>query len=286
MHEWLDEGGVQRQEAVVAQEHDLGKHLVNVMKQLLSEYEQTKAYQHRGGVGDAREQIIRDWLRSFLPRGLNVRKGEIVDHSGKRSVEFDIVIHLDSTAPQLFGTPDRAVIPVEEVLAVIEVKTHLTRAAMTEFSDNMSSLGPLERCFVPSAQTAVISGLLGASTEAPGPLVVPTFCSHMTAIGIGPVMGMLFAFEGPSDEVIASYMSDYDYWRWFDFVFVLGRGFWAIHHPEMRFSGEHAALLMAQRMLESVDDRERWASVRVDVERYMKSMFNQAIENIRRKTPV
>lgn len=265
--------------------HDLGKHLMAVMQGLLANYRTTSAYGHRVGRGDSRENLIRDWLRSFLPRNLNVKKGEIVDHRGVRSPEFDIIIHLDSTAPQFFSTPERSVIPVEEVLAVIEVKTNLTRDALEEFSRNLQSVGELERRFLPAPLTSMLGTLRGDESAAVPPITVPASCPALVPLGVGPVMGMMFAYEGPTDETIDGYVDQGAFYRWFDFVYLLDRGFWAVHHPNIRSHNPFGVLLMAQRLLETVDHRDRWLTVRVDVERYMKSMFESAIRENRGEVP-
>ena len=77
-------------------------------------------------------------------------KGEICDSTGRRSVEFDIIISYLSSAIRLFGTAINQVLPIESVLAVLEVKSILAKESVTTFNSNLAHLNTFDRYYVPT----------------------------------------------------------------------------------------------------------------------------------------
>jgi hypothetical protein len=84
-------------------------------------------FQHRGLKGDAVEDAVRDFLRSFMPRRLAVGTGEIIDRNGGRSAQTDIVI-TNEDHPFTFTSDDPGLFFIEGVSGVGEVKAVLTTA--------------------------------------------------------------------------------------------------------------------------------------------------------------
>lgn len=79
---------------------------------------------HAGGKGQQVEEEIRSFLREYLPRRLEVGHGEIIDTSGARSSETDVIIVTDDH-PFTFARDLPGLFFVEGVCGVGEVKAVL-----------------------------------------------------------------------------------------------------------------------------------------------------------------
>src|SRR5688572_19697791 len=85
----------------------------------------TNRIHHSGENGRAREDIIRRFLRRFVPAGLGIDTGFVVDSTGGISRQIDIVIYRDNYHPVLeIGGLKHFL--VESVVAVIENKAAIT----------------------------------------------------------------------------------------------------------------------------------------------------------------
>src|SRR6266516_164675 len=102
-----------------------------VEKGLLARLEQAGFVRHRGDRGDNREQILRDFLSAHLPRRYGVTKGEIISKAGQHTHSADIIIYDVLNTPVLYSDAT-AVVPIEGVYGIIEVKSRLSKA---EFLD-------------------------------------------------------------------------------------------------------------------------------------------------------
>lgn len=120
-------------------------------RQILDEYDREKEKSaghtvqvHHGNVGEA---LVRDWLKSFLPRKYDVTAGYIVSHRDTERTlpHFDIIIFDALNSPVLWhedvpGGTRSAAIPVEHVFAVVEVKAAWTAASAPAALAKLSSL--------------------------------------------------------------------------------------------------------------------------------------------------
>ncbi len=82
-------------------------------------------FQHRGLKGDAVEDAVRDFLRSFIPRRLAVGTGEVIDRNGGRSAQTDILV-ANEDHPFTFTGDDPGLFFIEGVCGAGEVKAVLT----------------------------------------------------------------------------------------------------------------------------------------------------------------
>lgn len=80
---------------------------------------------HEGLKGIAREQILSEFLRKYLPHQWGLGSGKIVDSLGNESGECDIVIYDRSSLPVTTIGTSVNIFPVEAVKYVIEVKSTL-----------------------------------------------------------------------------------------------------------------------------------------------------------------
>lgn len=83
--------------------------------------------------GNQAESIVRSFLRSYLPRNMDVGHGEVIDTHGNSSSQTDVVITaLDH--PFTFTADEAGLFFIEGLLAVGEVKTRITA---TELEDGI-----------------------------------------------------------------------------------------------------------------------------------------------------
>lgn len=113
--------------------------------EVVQQLQLTKRIAHPGESGRAREEVIRRFLRRFVPRGLGIDTGFVVDASGDISRQIDIVIYRDNYHPILeIGGLKHFF--VESVVAVIENKASLaTRDALRNALANVRSVKQLDR---------------------------------------------------------------------------------------------------------------------------------------------
>jgi len=98
---------------------------------LLSRFREAGFVGQMGDRGDNREEILREFLQEHLPKQYGVLKGEIVSRDGGRSHSADIIIYDALKSPILYAGKT-AVVPIESVYGIIEVKSTLSKV---EFLD-------------------------------------------------------------------------------------------------------------------------------------------------------
>lgn len=96
-------------------------------KMTLDFSEVTSRINHNGEKGTARENVLQNYLRNYIPDKYTFSKGTIIDCNDNQSRQVDIIIHDKYTTPCLIDMDSTKVIPVESVYAVIEVKSTLTK---------------------------------------------------------------------------------------------------------------------------------------------------------------
>ena len=107
-----------------------------------------KALDHPGLKGDAYEEILRYFLKDYLPKSLDITTGNLIDSNGNISKQLDVIISDASKTPILFQSGHVRVIPVECAYAVIEVKAFLDKQELKRSFENMKSVKSLEkRCY-------------------------------------------------------------------------------------------------------------------------------------------
>ncbi len=151
-------------------------------KDMQSRLEQIRvAATHSGLKGTAAEEVLAEFLRERLPASLGVTAGQVVDRDGNLSKQVDVVIYDATRTPMLFTSPAGTwnVIPAEGVLAVIEVKMHLTATDIPSVLANCAAVLGLRRdAFIGPAATK--------------------FNAHGRNYSELPICYYLFAFESDS----------------------------------------------------------------------------------------
>lgn len=99
----------------------------SIEQTMLARFREAGFIKHAGDKGENREHILREFLATHLPKKYGVAKGEIVTKDGQHSHSADIVIFDAVNCPVLYSEKT-AIIPVEGVFGVIEVKSSLSKA--------------------------------------------------------------------------------------------------------------------------------------------------------------
>lgn len=117
-----------------------------VAVEMRSRFEKTrKALEHPGEKGRAFEEILRKFLRDYLPRSLDISTGMLVDANGGISRQLDVIISDSAKTPIFYRSGDLRVIPVECAYAVIEVKAYLDGTELCRAFKNMGSVRALKK---------------------------------------------------------------------------------------------------------------------------------------------
>lgn len=105
----------------------------------------TSKIQHNGEKGTARENILQEYLKSYIPEKYSFSKGTIVDCKDVQSKQIDIIIHDKFLTPYLVDMNDTKIIPIESVYGVIEVKSTLSKDELRKCVKNIESVRKLQK---------------------------------------------------------------------------------------------------------------------------------------------
>lgn len=92
--------------------------------------------------GKYREYLMERLLHKILPAKYAIRNGFIVDSDNNKSKEMDIIIYDKSYVPP-FLDETYTLVPIEAVIAVLQVKTTLTRDSLQSAVENLNSIDDL-----------------------------------------------------------------------------------------------------------------------------------------------
>ena len=100
-----------------------------VSDELLIKLNQTRQYikKHNPTIGILTEEILRSFLKTYLPKSVSVEQGFILSEKGEISKQCDILIYDSIFYAPFYRINDIVVVPADSVIAVIEVKTTLTK---------------------------------------------------------------------------------------------------------------------------------------------------------------
>lgn len=117
-----------------------------VSKQMRSDFAKAQKSMTQPGLkGEANEEIVRQFLRQYLPKTLDITSGIIVASTGAQSRQLDIIISDTAKTPILFHSGHIRVIPAECVYAVMEVKAYLDKQELENAYQNMKSVKMLAK---------------------------------------------------------------------------------------------------------------------------------------------
>ena len=108
----------------------------------------TSQIEHRPTKGDFREDIIKEFLRQYLPENFGVCKGLVIDTEGIQSKQQDILIYDKATTPRFLISETENILPIESIVATLEVKSSLNKIELLKSLDNIESVRGLAKNFL------------------------------------------------------------------------------------------------------------------------------------------
>ncbi len=101
-----------------------------VSKELLNKLDQIRQFvkRHNPTIGVLTEEILRSFLKAYLPKSVSVEQGFILSKEGNISKQCDILIYDSYLFAPFYRINDIVIVPYDSVIAVIEVKTTLTKS--------------------------------------------------------------------------------------------------------------------------------------------------------------
>jgi hypothetical protein len=117
---------------------------------------------HGGELGTSREEIVRDFLRSYLPTKFDISTGFAFDSTGALSQQLDIVIADGLSCPRFENAGKKRFFPCESIVAVGQVKSRLGSAK--EFHSALENLASA-KCLDRSAGGLAIDKKTGEPLE-------------------------------------------------------------------------------------------------------------------------
>jgi hypothetical protein len=100
---------------------------------------------HPGVQGDGTEHHWIELLRTRLPRRYDVTKAIVVDSTGARSDQIDMVVYDRQYSPEFWEQGDHRYVPAESVYAVFEIKPEFNREYVRYASNKIASVRRLTR---------------------------------------------------------------------------------------------------------------------------------------------
>lgn len=139
---------------------------------------------HPTAKGDGTELAWLRVLQSRLPHRYKAEKAFVIDSTGMRSDQIDIVIHDRQYCPVLLDTSGGITVPAESVYAVLEVKQDLTKTHLDYASGKIQSVRRLNRT------SAVFTHATGTAKTAPKEIIGAVLACNS---GWSPPFGKAFA---------------------------------------------------------------------------------------------
>lgn len=251
-------------------EYNLIEHFRNVSNYLICQYRLSSTYKNTTGKGDIREDVLIDCLKETLPDSIGITKGEVIDSNGIRSPEFDIVIYLrNSGTCRLYSTPNRKVIPIEEVLAVIEVKSFLKEKHITTFLSSIEKMGNLNRFYNETQTYQIIKKITGDTSN----IFSTPIPANQGSRGIGRILGFIFAYESSDIATVKDYLNNIEAKDSMVQILVLNKALWV---PDIesnswcQFTGEDSFILFINSLLRMCENDQRWSQVVPNYQKYFE----------------
>jgi len=95
---------------------------------------------HPLGKGELRELFVTELISNWLTSQYSVTSGFIVDIQGNQSKQTDIIIYDSTLLPPFIKQSNLGVVPIECVLATIEVKSFLDKSELINSEENAKYL--------------------------------------------------------------------------------------------------------------------------------------------------
>ena len=148
---------------------------------------------HRSSKGNIRErELIREFLKIYIPQKLNIGHGEIITTSDETSNECDVIIHDRFSCPYLIHKEDYQVFPIELVYCVIEVKSNLDSLMLEDSFNKIHRIKKFKKTAYRHKESPIVhfTNLYGKK------------------LSVFPTLGLVFAYESIELKTLESKLHD------------------------------------------------------------------------------
>jgi hypothetical protein len=199
------------------------QHLDYLRDRLLTYYKHLNLGKHPDVIGQAREGIVKLFLKDNLPSLVNYFTGEIIDWTDERSGQIDIILQ-SALSPKLNLFGDIHISLNDSVLAAIEIKSNLTTGAWTKNSHLKSALESIKK----------IKSLKK---------IEPIIAKKSVDIEFTKTPCFIFAYKGPALKTLVNKLIDFgvhhgleheDYWP--EVIVVLDQNYSIARNDNFLFS--------------------------------------------------
>jgi hypothetical protein len=118
-------------------------------KKLRQEFEELRNVPHAGARGFEAEELVRRFLRSHLPKRFDVGSGFIIDANNTLSKQTDVIVYDALNCPVYRASETAAIIPSDNVAAIVEVKSQLDKQRMQDAFENAAGAKSLAKTALP-----------------------------------------------------------------------------------------------------------------------------------------
>lgn len=177
-------------------------------RQLKAEFLEIKETNpHAGDSGAEAEEILKKFLRDRLPRRFAIESGIVLGGQGQVSRQTDLIVYDAMSAPVYRKGPRTHIVPRDNVAAVIEVKSKLSKEQLADAVDKIARIKRMPASPISNADEPVTMGPMVNSAT----------------------WGCVFAYDAYTKiETLAENLKELNESlpsrEWTDFVIVLGQG--------------------------------------------------------------
>lgn len=182
---------------------DFATFLESTGQEFQARIQRARFYQHPSGIGDAREDVVRQYLQEILSPRFCVDRGKIFDSEGRLSREFDVIVSEANDIAPAMTLAGRRIVPIEAVYGVIEVKSNLKHDNYRSFIAAVTELDQMKRYYhalhplTDADNKAITEGLLPQDKLA------------------GKIWSGIIAFKAPNGKTLSGYLTECCEGFWF-----------------------------------------------------------------------
>ena len=151
-------------------------------RKLRQEFEELGVIPHSGTKGGEAERLMRRFLNDHLPRRFSAVGGFIIDYQDKVSKQSDVVIYDALNCPAYRASDEAAILPNDNVAAIIEVKSTLDKERLKEAADNIRAAKSLAKTKISDGPFLVTIETLGCLFAFSSSLTLDRIAKHYSEL--------------------------------------------------------------------------------------------------------
>ncbi len=98
---------------------------------------------HSGEYGIYREELVKKWLRIFIPETFGISSGFIINSKGQISTQCDLIIYDREKTPKIETIESQRFFPVETVILIGEIKSDIN--SINELNNYLLKLSEIKK---------------------------------------------------------------------------------------------------------------------------------------------